>query len=184
MNKLGIVGAGGKRRPLDFYPTPPEVTAALLNHIALPEGATIWDPAAGEGAILRVAAAYGYKTIGTDILTGQDFLEQDARPCDMIITNPPFYMAAAFIKKAWALNIPFAFLLRSQYWHAASRLELFTACPPNMVLPLTWRPQFTEQKSGSLLDMVWNVWTREPADNAIYLPLPKPHAGGPNHAGL
>ena len=42
--------AGGNsaigRRESDFYPTPPEVTVALLDFLRLPENTVIWEPAA------------------------------------------------------------------------------------------------------------------------------------------
>ena len=65
-----IVGAGAKenRKPMDFYPTPPDVTRALLNMLDIPAGATIWEPACGQGDLARVLSDRGYKTILTDII--------------------------------------------------------------------------------------------------------------------
>ena len=42
------------RSETDFYPTPAEVTEALMLFLRLPEGTTIWEPAAGEGHMARV----------------------------------------------------------------------------------------------------------------------------------
>lgn len=56
--------AGGNsaigRRESDFYPTPPEVTVALLDFLRLPENTVIWEPAAGEGDMLETIRACGY----------------------------------------------------------------------------------------------------------------------------
>ena len=42
-----IVGANPaeKRSEMDFYPTPPEVTEALLQFLDLPKTTVIWEPA-------------------------------------------------------------------------------------------------------------------------------------------
>ena len=171
-----IVGGNGKRHDKDFYPTPRECSTALIRFLEarylLRPGDTVWECAAGDGNIAKVFEAAGYEVISTDIVTGTDFLDPsisyDAR---MIITNPPFCLAEQFIRKAHSLKIPFAFLLKSQYWHSAKRKKLFDECTPSYVLPLTWRPDFTGQGS-SLLDMAWNVWID--TGYPTYIPLEKP----------
>lgn len=45
------------------YPTPPDVTQALLDMLDIPKGATIWEPACGAGDLARVLSNNGYKTI-------------------------------------------------------------------------------------------------------------------------
>lgn len=94
---------------------------------------------------------------------------------DWIITNPPFCQAEAFIRHAAEIGVPFAFLLKSQYWHSAKRLNLYRKVQPTMVLPLTWRPDFTGQ-GNSLMDMCWNVWEPKYSGKIVtgYRPLEKP----------
>lgn len=102
--------AGGNsaigRRESDFYPTPPEVTVALLDFLRLPENTVIWEPAVGEGDMLETIRACGYgESFGTDISEGFDFLSPDIFKrlfvgFDWIITNPPFALAEEFIRKA------------------------------------------------------------------------------------
>lgn len=174
---LTIIGAHGKRRENDFYPTPPEVTVALLKFLEkrflLRGHDTIWEPACGDGAMFDVMMARGYTVIGTDISSGHDYLTTDQKmEYDWIITNPPFSVSAEFIERSIKRNKPFAFLLKTQYWHSAKRFKLFTEYPPSFVLPLTWRPSFTGQKN-SLLDVIWCVWIG--ATNITqYIPLEKP----------
>jgi hypothetical protein len=45
-----IVGGNGahKKPTAEFYPTPPDVTFALLRELNIPENCTIWEPACGE----------------------------------------------------------------------------------------------------------------------------------------
>lgn len=176
---LKIVGAHGKRRANDFYPTPPECTVALCEflekHHLLWQGAKIWEPACGDGAMVRVFENRGYNVTGTDIMQGQDYLTTDisSGDYDWIITNPPFFLAQDFIRRSAQRGKPFAFLLKSQYWHSAKRSKLFTACQPTMILPLTWRPDFTG-KGASLLDMMWCVWLGN-GRVTHYYPLTKPN---------
>ena len=177
MDNVKIVGGHGKRRELDFYPTPPECTAALVAFLRdrwlLTAHDTVWEPACGDGAMVRALRSEGLTVTASDIQSGFDFLdpgfELDGR---WIITNPPFSLAEAFIRRASELGRPFAFLLKSQYWHSAKRLPLYREHTPSYVLPLTWRPDFTGQGS-SLLDMVWSVWCGN-TGVTIYHPLPKP----------
>ena len=151
------------RHDKDFYPTPPEVTEALLQFLRLPADTTIWEPAAGEGDMAKVFIKHGFSVVETDIQTGIDFLTADAPgPFDWIITNPPFCASEQFIKRCMELNKPFAMLLKSQYWHAAKRADLFFSFPPVYVLPLTWRPDFLFKQNGRhgapLMDVMWCVW--------------------------
>lgn len=172
-----IVGANGDRHPLDYYPTPPEVTHALINFLEArellsPEN-SVWECACGDGAMAKVFKARGYKTINTDIKEGVDFITADLdEHYTWIITNPPFNKSVQFIEHALELECAFAFLLKSQYWHSAKRLSLFEKSPPTYVLPLTWRPDFTGEGS-SLMDMMWCVWCPG-ISGTLYIPLEKP----------
>lgn len=176
--------AGGntayKRVESDFYPTPPEVTEALMRFLLLPADKVIWEPACGENHMVDVMRRkHGYEVIGTDLNMGVDFLTA-AIPdgVDWIITNPPFSIADKFIERCLEHKKPFALLLKSQYWHAKKRLDLFREHPPAYVLPLTWRPDFMFKQQGKgspLMDVIWCVWDAEKTEHTIYAPLSKPN---------
>ena len=134
----------------DLYPTPPEVTYALLDFLGLPSGTRIWEPACGNGDMVREMETWGYRVTGTDISMGQDFLTAFSVPCDWIITNPPFSLSEEFIRRCWHIGKPFALLLKSQFWHARKRIQLFKEEPPAWVLPLTWRPDFLFKTRGAV----------------------------------
>ena len=179
-----MIGGKGsrKRSETDFYPTPPEVTIALLDFLRLPKNTVIWEPACGEFDMYNVLCDYAgvEEVLGSDINFGKgvDFLKSDLIREDVsfIITNPPFSASEEFIRHALDLDVPFAFLLKSQYWHAARRYDLFEECPPSYVLPLTWRPDFLfkqEGKHSPLMDVIWCVWMRD-GGPTIYEPLPRP----------
>jgi hypothetical protein len=175
MNASAIIGAGSSRRESDFYPTPPECTKVLVRFLKekalLRDNDVVWEPACGNNAIVDVLAHYN-KVYATDIRGGFDFLLYDLPdPYDWIITNPPFCLSEQFIKKAYESNKPFAFLLKSQYWHSKKRSDVFHKCRPAYILPLTWRPDFTGQ-GNSLMDVMWVVWIGD-AEFTQYLPLSK-----------
>lgn len=163
------------RRESDFYPTPPEVTVALLDFLRLPKWTRIWEPACGQNHMVNVMKDLGYEVVATDIQIGTDFLTADCRDCDWIITNPPFGISDKFIERCIKHGKPFALLLKSQYWHAKKRLDLYRKHPPTFILPLTWRPDFLFTEPGDhkpLMDVCWVVWQGRPC--AIYHPLERP----------
>lgn len=167
-----------KRNEIDFYPTPPNVTIALMKFLNLPQGTNVWEPACGEGHMVQALEACGMCVKGTDISHGEDFLEMPLpRDISWIITNPPFSIADKFIERAAKHGTPFAFLLKSQYWHAAKRYKLFEQNPPAYILPLTWRPDFCFKKRGGgspLMDVMWCVWLPCQDRHTQYTPLQKP----------
>lgn len=177
-----IAGGNGKRREHDFYPTPWEATVALLDAVDLPE--RIWEPACGDGAMVDVLRAYGHTVVATDIaLETETQVSGVPSRCDFlttgyspfwnnyaIVTNPPFKHAAAFIDKALTFTPIVAMLLKSQFWNAAKRLDLWRRHPPSQVLPLTWRLDFTDGGAPTM-DCTWFVWGVEPH---VFRPLPKP----------
>ena len=178
---LGSRIAGGntayKRSEADYYPTPPEVSRALLDILDLPPGSVIWEPACGAGHMVEAIRAAGFTAIGTDINSGVDFLTAPLPAgTAFIMTNPPLSLAADFIERALSLGVPFAFLLKAQFWHARSRYELFYKHPPAYVLPLTWRPDFLFKTRGGgapLMDVMWCLW--HPGDTKTkYMPLERP----------
>lgn len=145
----------------EFYPTPPEATEALiraergridaLRHDGGALGAAgdpVWDPACGEGAILKVFRKNGLPIVGTDLYDrgfsrgGDDFL-RTARRSRIVVTNPPFSLAEDFIRRCTEIEAVYAaFLLKSTYFHAAARALLFIGHAPARIYPLSWRLDF------------------------------------------
>lgn len=177
-----IVGGNpaGKRSQNDFYPTPPEATQALIDFLRIPKTKTIWEPACGDGDMANVFYQNGYPVRMSDVRYGKDFLLAPMPlGTDWIITNPPFSLAEKFIERSMEHRVPFAMLLKTQFWHAKRRQRLFWKRPPTYILPLTWRPDFNFKKkdtTGSpLMDVMWVVWNdgRMPIETR-YVPLNKP----------
>lgn len=172
------------RKAADFYPTPVDASQVLLDQLQLAAGTSVWEPACGDGAMAQVLEANALQVTATDLRIdsgygqgGVDFLAADSIPCDWIITNPPFNVAPEFIEKALSITPNVAMLLKSQFWHARRRIELFERLPPALILALTWRPSFLEAERGSspLMDVMWVVWM-DGDTSSTYRPVRRPAA--------
>ena len=88
----------------DFYPTPPAMTDALLAYEFL-EPCRVHEPACGNGAMSKVLRCYGHDVISEDLIdrgygdSRRDFLMLQKRPCDYLMTNPPYKLAEEFRKQ-------------------------------------------------------------------------------------
>jgi len=139
---------------LDYFPTPPWATRALLEEVLPHLGVdanedhlglgAVWDPACGEGHITGVLEEYPCQPIGSDIFDYSadghmppswwktlDFLASasgEGTPvADWIITNPPFdEKATAFVKRAFEHSPAggIAMFFRLQWLETIERYEL------------------------------------------------------------
>ena len=108
--------------PNDFQ-TPAGALLPLFPY--LKKGWKIWECASGRGNLEKGLKDMGYSVVATDILTGQDFLNYKPDNFDCIITNPPFSIKQEFLKRAYEIGKPFAFLLPLTTFETAKRQELF-----------------------------------------------------------
>lgn len=177
-----MAGGNGTRRESDFYPTPADVTEALLS-VERFEG-EIWEPACGDGAIVDVLESHGHSVLGTDIRVTKnkpgfreaDFFRTIPHYFPNIITNPPFSIAADFINHALKFRTQkMAFLLKATFWHAKARHALFLKRPPARLYPLLWRPDFLD-RGGSTMEIMWCVWECGFVGRTQYIPLQRPAA--------
>lgn len=103
-----------RRGSPDDFQTPPDALKPLLSF--LPKDKRIWEPACGRGNLVNTLQALGYSVCGTDKKTGTDFLDRDTWTSlkalgDLIVTNPPYSLKDEFLRQAYRLGLPFAFLL-------------------------------------------------------------------------
>lgn len=185
---IGGVSEKYERHGSDLYSTPKECTFSLIDFLNsdvetfIPFNWKIWEPACGDYYIVAALREKGYNNlVATDIVSGDDFLTTSKR-ANIIITNPPFNkLAEAFIKRAIELDLQmFAFLLKGQYWHSKTRLNLLNSYKPSYVLPLTWRPVFVKERGDSpTMEFSWNVWFK--GDRITkYIPIKKPEINKKN----
>lgn len=194
MRGLGAMMAGGDRgarHAHDLYDTPWEATEALYRaeYGSFAFYGEAWDPAVGNGALLDVLSAHGVATVGTDLIRrgiglpgSRDFLKSRKLLGPMIVTNPPFRLAAAFIKQAMDLEVPYlALLLKSTFFHAKSRRALFEKHRPARIRPLSWRPDFNGKRAPTM-ECMWVVWEFGYEGPCVYgTPLEKPRDLSPFH---
>lgn len=189
---LGSAMAGGNpkngRVRDDWYPTPPDVTKALLQVEEFP--GRIWEPCAGDGAIVNVLRECGYKDVVASDFNPRapGILKRDlfsvTRPVShSILTNPPFKIdatrdAADIIKHLLSLRPrKLALMLKASYWHAMTRTPLFENNRPAWIYPLNWRPDF-HGLGRPVMEVAWVVWhagnIEYPRYKVLSKPLPPP----------
>lgn len=167
----------------DWYPTPPSITAALLEREMLTP--RVWEPACGDGAMSRVLIDHGYRVHSTDLMHrgygegGHDFLRATALPdrgdADWsIVTNPPFNRAGKFASHALTLNPrKLCLFVRCSFLEGQRRGgSLFRDHPPARFWVFStrqtlWRGGDPNARSeGGAMAFAWVVWERH-------------HRGGP-----
>src|SRR5580698_9129238 len=111
-----------KTKSADDFQTPPSALAPLFPY--LKPTWTIWEPATGKGNIAKALRSHGFAVIATDILTGQDF-RIVTKPCDCIITNPPYSLKQEFLERCYSLGRPFALLMPLTALESAKRQRLY-----------------------------------------------------------
>lgn len=135
-----------------------------------------WEPACGEGHMVRPLGEYFREVIATDVhqygddhalfdftLAKFERRPEDGAP-DFVITNPPFRLAADFIAAASAIaRLGFAMLVRSAFLEGRERYEtLFSRNPPTLVLQFVERVAMVEgrldQDASSATAYCWLVW--------------------------
>jgi hypothetical protein len=156
-------GSGYARKALDNYETPEWVTHAVVPHLG--SKLHIWEPAAGGGKMVRALANAGCTVEASDISDGRDFLKTPAIfNCDVIMTNPPYFLAQEFIEHAIEVMQPsmgkVAMLLRTDFDHAKGRRHLFGECPifaKKLVLTrrIVW---FEAPKAAPSFNHAWYIW--------------------------
>lgn len=170
----------GRKEPidsLDFFPTPPWATRALMECVpGITPRADVWEPAAGQGHIADVLAEYfGWvhasdvydygrgDLIGSFVGIGLDIAEIDTTP-DWVITNPPFNLAFEFALRALrTANFGVALLVRTTWLEGGDRFSrLFSSRPPSTVALFSERVPMVkgrwDPKASSATSYAWVVW--------------------------
>lgn len=171
------LATGTKRAPLrdrghDLYETPPAAVHALIK--AEPVPLTIWEPACGPGSIVTTLRDTGRAVIATDLVnwgcphsqSGIDFLmEREAPPgIAAIITNPPFKLAGAFVRKGLELCPLVMMLMRLAFIESTGRSDILDGgklariYPFANRLPMMHRHDWTGRKASSAMAFAWFVF--------------------------
>lgn len=165
-----------EREKDDFYPTPPEPTRAFLHAeiVRLRDFGTVWEPACGDGAMVREMESVGLRVVASDLVDRgcgaeiRSFYDWSFPVAGAIVTNPPFQECGWGNGKArWlfhaldALNVEYMALLMNWSFPGAGGLAPFWAqFPPARVYLMRWKIDFTGQGSPPMLNG-WFVWDRQ-----------------------
>jgi hypothetical protein len=166
----GIIPDSENRERDDFYPSPPEATAALLRVESF-EGA-IWECACGDGAISEPLIEAGHTVVSTDLVargygeSGVDFLMEWQRRAPNIVTNPPFKLAEQFVLHALELSERKVCILARLAWLEGidRRDRIFTRTPIARVhvfskrLHMQRARQKVKEDAGGMIAFAWFIW--------------------------
>lgn len=173
--------------PDDFFKTPAWCVDRLLEVREFPGGSWL-EPAAGDGAIIRAVNAHPSSPRSLtwhahdirpeckphlDTLAQNDigdFLalrQWETRRYAVCVTNPPFGLAEAFLRRCLEVADTVVFLQRLPWLASDDRADLFRALPPDVyVLPdrpsfVNIRKRVRDPKTGKLK---WQVTTTDATD--------------------
>lgn len=127
-------GDAHKSNGYDRCQTPEYAVEPLLPY--LPKAWKIWEPAAGEGYLVRALMGKGYIVKGTDILDGHDFFDFDEVPfgAHAIVTNPPYSVKYPWIEHCYRLDIPWALLMPLETLGAGTAQRMFEQFGVKLIL--------------------------------------------------
>ena len=160
-------------RGLDAYFSPPEAILSLISieKPHLPQ--YIWEPAAGDGAIVKPLQAAGFDVFASDIAdygldnckSGVDYLRTKINPkVQGIVTNPPYKLAMSFAEKALNETPYLALLLRTNFLESTARLPFFRKYQPARIwissrrLPMMHRYGWSGPRAPSNTCFAWFIW--------------------------
>lgn len=170
----------GDRRPDDFYATPLGVVDTLVNAMCWHDlaGVRVFDPSAGDGAILDSIRLYGVaQTMGIELEEGRaaqarskghvvatgDSLTATWPKAEVLIQNAPFIHVLAFAEKAaeWAQRTGgiAASLVRLSFLSSKGRVWFHHKWPHRAIV-LGGRPSFTGDGKTDSVDYAWIVTGR------------------------
>ncbi len=117
----------------NIFQTPEWPIKLLVDFIKKEKGSNyfknkrVWEPACGKRNIVIYLNEYEIDCFGTDIKEDVDFLDTspDYDRYDLIITNPPFNLKTAFLKKCYYNLKPFALLLPYSTFETPERQKYF-----------------------------------------------------------
>lgn len=162
--KINRSEGNGKAGSYDSCQTPAYALEPLAPYI--PQNATIWEPAAGEGLLVDGLRRYWFDdVIASDIITGQDFFKwQPERFWTHLITNPPYShpMKPRWIMHTYEFDKPFALLVPVETLGGQDPQDMIEQFPGTQIMLLDKRIDFKMpmkgfEGSGAQFPVLW--WT-------------------------
>lgn len=163
---------------LDFFPTPPWATRALMEHVIGNrwQEYTAWEPACGEGHMVRPLREYFKTVCESDVhdyggnrihdFTMSYLPEHWESQIDWVITNPPFKDAEKFIGRGLEIaTVGVAIFVRLAFVEGIGRYNnLFRPHPPSIIAQFTERVPILrgrlDKDASSATAYCWIVWRK------------------------
>ncbi|QDC11262.1 hypothetical protein FHY55_19385 [Oceanicola sp. D3] len=190
-------GADAPRDPLDYDPTPPEPTRALISAelgAIAGIGGPIWEPAVGGGHMARVLSGAGFEVLGSDIVdrghpgvllrSFYDF-SPDQALAPIIITNPPYCEVSAkghcrWLRHCLEMQPRYLALLLSAEWPFARQNgmdALLAEHPYSIEYKICWKIDFRGLGNPAQRNswFVWREgWAGEPVTRRLFKEVQDP----------
>lgn len=172
-NKMtNFIGQKFKDDGINNIPTPP-IAIQALNHVFPLKGLRIWEPACGEGYMVRTLEKYGAEVTGTDIRKGKKIYGVGGKPFesfkeppskfDAIVTNPPYGISFhSFLEHACKVSVYVpVYLLTQNTLLMAAWPYPFVTCHLEalhfLAFPIPFLDENGEWKHGGFKH-VWSRW--------------------------
>lgn len=169
---------------LDFFPTPPWATRALVEHVLAGHGwrldqlggMTAWDPCCGALHMVRPMLEYFGQVHASDI---HDYWQSESVPArradflmpgqiayrdpEFLFFNPPFRLALDFIERARAIATQgVCVLVRTAFLEGGARYRaLFKGAPPLIVAPFVERVIMAKGRCMDPAKLYWDFETKK-----------------------
>ncbi len=134
--------------------TPEYAVTPLLKYV--PKHWRVWECTDhGNSNITKVFREAGHTVVTSHIDSGGNFLNTQVE-CDIIITNPPYSLKTEFLRRAYELRTPFAFLLPITALETRARGQLFKYGLE--ILVFDNRVNFMKTKKAVWFNTSWFCW--------------------------
>ena len=139
---MSATNRGSERIEQDKYMTPVEAIIPIIKEIKFSPNMKILEPCKGTGNIT------GQMPMGEhyhcELDEGSDYLKEDLKDIDLIMTNPPFALAMPFIIKSLKEAKTVIYLLRLNFLGSQRRKQFWQMLPPTHLYVLSKRPNFVD----------------------------------------
>lgn len=152
-----------KPKGYDLCQTPPYALTPLLPHLFRSGFKIIWEPAAGEGYLVKALESKGFYVVESDVQTGQNFFDfEPVQSWQCLVTNPPYSIKYKWIRRCYELGNPFALLMPVETLGAQTGQKMFDEFGLDVIL-LNRRVDFKMPNKGwsgggAQFPVAWFTW--------------------------
>ena len=128
----------------------------------------IWECAWGKGTLAKHLKEKGFNVLNEDV----DFLDFNLN-CDVLITNPPYSKKDEFLRRAFEIGKPFAFLMPLTALEGIKRGALFKKYGIQLIIP-NRRINFitpSGKGSGAWFQTAWFCWKLNLPQDLMFIEL-------------